>query len=648
MRKGFFATTALAAVGAAALAASPAHAIPTIQAQLAARTAPAVASTSNVGFDVFLPLRNKAQLSELLAAQQSPGSPQFHKWLTPAQFAERFGPTRLQMARIASDLRARGLSVEMHTRALHVSGSAADINRALSTTLVTAQLPSGVRHTVASRAITLPASIAAAGGIVVSFSQHLHEAHTMARNVGQIDPANRNSATGTYWYNDLKQAYQYPSYNTMVTTPSGKTQRLDGTGTTIALLMSSDALDSDVAAMFNHEGWSTVTGKPNPTLYKHIAVNGGCAIAGAPQACGAFDESSLDVQMAITGAPGARVELYNIPSLSDDNIIAGYQQIVDDNEADVISSSFGGCELYYTADYNSGTDYTYLLTLESELYMQGNAQGQTFLASSGDNAGLQCPSKSYVLDGQAGTFQAGVSVPAADPNVTAVGGTNLVTTFTTKGALESAYVGENAWSDPLVPYDVYGFGTTVSGGYWGAGGGVSTIFPRPVYQTVVSMGSEHFRAVPDIGMMVGGCPGGISVTPCNGGNQPINGNGNTQRSAVAVAIGGKFYGLIGTSVASPEGASAVALAIEHYGRQGNINTWLYYFSALQFMNGENPKSPYTVYHHGIQGYNGIVANSAPFQANYNYTTGNGTPIVFRLVGVPDAAVAGTPRSASNP
>lgn len=646
MRKGCLVTTALAAIGVAALAAAPAHAIPTIKAQLAANMAPAVADTSKVSFDVFLPLRNKADLSALLAAQQNPGSPQFHKWLTPAQFAERFGPSKLQMLRIATELRARGLSVDLHTRALHVSGSAADVNKVLATKLVTAQLPSGMRHTVAARAITLPASITAAGGMVVSFSQHPHEAHTMARNVGQIDPTNRNSATGTYWYNDLKQAYQYPAYGTTVTTPSGATQLLDGTGTTIALLMSSDALDSDVAAMFNHEGWSTVTGKPNPTLYKHIAVNGGCAVTGAPQACGAFDESSLDVQMAITGAPGAHVELYNIPDLSDDSIIAGYQQIVDDNEADVISSSFGGCELYYTADYNSGTDYTYLLMLEDELYMQGNAQGQTFMASSGDNAGLECPSKSYVLNGQAGTFQAGVSVPAADPNVTAVGGTNLVTSYT-KGSYDSTYVGENAWSDPLKPYDVYGLGATVSGGYWGAGGGVSTIFPRPVYQTVAYSGSETFRAVPDIGMMVGGCPGSISVTPCNGGNQPINGNGNTQRSAVAVAIGGKFYGLIGTSVASPEGASAIALGIEHYGRLGNINAWLYTFSAMQQYTPGGESAAVAFLHHGIQGYNGVEANSS-YSVGYNHTTGIGTPIVYRLVGVPNAQVAGTPRTATNP
>ena len=49
-------------------------------------------------------------------------------------------------------------------------------------------------------------------------------------------------------------------------------------------------------------------------------------------------------------------------------------------------------------------------------------------------------------------------------------------------------------------------------------------------------------------MQVGGCPGGISVLPCDGGDTAINGSGDTHRSYVFVSIEGTFYGLIGTSV----------------------------------------------------------------------------------------------------
>ena len=76
-------------------------------------------------------------------------------------------------------------------------------------------------------------------------------------------------------------------------------------------------------------------------------------------------------------------------------------------------------------------------------------------------------------------------------------------------------------------------------------------------------------------LQVGGCPGGIAKLPCNGGLNSINGNGNTERSYVIVAIDGKFYGLIGTSVSSPELAGATALLIEQYGRMGNLNHYIY-------------------------------------------------------------------------
>src|SRR5208283_1900448 len=110
--------------------------------------------------------------------------------------------------------------------------------------------------------------------------------------------------------------------------------------------------------------------------------------------------------------------------------------------------------------------------------------GITFLASSGDAGGLSIPSLGYftatpknppVITGQ---FLQAIEEPASDPYVTAVGGTNLITTYT-KGSLDTQYVTENAYYDPLIPYDPYGTGNLVSGGVWGSGGGVSIYYPKP-------------------------------------------------------------------------------------------------------------------------------------------------------------------------
>ena len=612
------------------------------------RITSAVVASQAVGFDVILPLRDPAGLEALVKAQHDSSSPLFHQWITPQQFAQRFGPSAATMSAVAAGFAAQGLGVETHSRSLHVTGSAAVVSRALGTSLMMGATPDGRSRMVAARAPTLPQAAMQAGAVVLDFANQVHSFHSFAHRVNGVaipfgSVSNRRSTTGGYWFTDLKQAYEYPSYQTKIKV-GGKSTRLDGTGTTIGILMSSDMLDSDVQALFDHEKFSENAGIAAPKLYQRVYVNGGTTVAGGI-ANGALDEASLDVQESLTGAPGAHVILYDIPDLTDQSIIAGYLTIDEANAADVVSSSFGGCELSYLPAYNSGTDYTYLLKIEHELYVQGNAQGISFLASSGDEAGLECPTSNYG-PGVNGTFIPSVSTPAADTNVTAVGGTNVITVHDTK-TLNSALVSENAWSDPEIPYDIYGFGATVSGGSWGAGGGLSTLFAKPSYQALSVTGSDTQRALPDIGMQVGGCPGGIAVLPCNGGDQAINGNGNTDRSYVYVAVQGKFLGLIGTSVSSPELAGATALLVEQYGRMGNLNQYIYDSSAIQTLEGGKPNQPTTMFHRGIPGYNGVVANGTMGRL-YNYTTGVGTPSVYHYVGAANAQTAGLPETPSNP
>jgi subtilase family serine protease len=601
-------------------------------------------ATRQVSFEVALPLRNVDQLNDLLTALHDPANPQYHHWLTPAQFAASFGPDAATMGRVVAALRARGLSVQTHTRSLHVSGPVGHVESTLGTHLQLAHTATNAQGTrvVSASALQLPPELKEAGATVVSFGRN--EAHVMSRQATSrlSGTDNRYGQDGGYWFDDLKEAYQYPSYKTKVTV-KGKAQRLDGTGATIGVLMSSDYLPTDVAAVFDHENWSATTGKPDPTLYKDVAIDGGGGLFG-----GAFAEVSIDTQSEIAGAPGAHVILYDIPDLSDGSIFAGYVDAIEANEVDVLSASFGECELFYFPQYNKGVDQRGILVAYHELFLQGNAQGITFLASSGDSAGKGCPSVDYLF-GKPGVFEAGVETPASDPNVTAVGGTNLVTTYI-PGSLDSEYATENAWSDPEIPYDPYGVGETASGGVWGAGGGFSEMWPAPAYQSLVDTGSTA-RAVPDIGMQVGGCPGGISVINkkinfCDGGENPKNGDGNTDRSygifAIAFGDGGGFYGYIGTSLSSPSFAGALALLVEQKGRMGNVNTYLYSIAAKQAKEGAVAKYLRTE----IPGFNGLIqSNISP---TYNVSTGIGTPVVKALVGAGSAVPAGTPQTPSNP
>ena len=603
-----------------------------------------VGSAQTVQFDVILPLSNPSGLDALLQQQQDPNSPQYHKWLKPTDFAARFGPSPVAVTAVANVLRMLGLQVTPQSRSLHVVGTAAQVNSAFSISLAMAATRTGQATMVAGLKPTLPPGMASYGAILSAFSPTAFQSglfvhssshgyvgtgaqgyfHSSAHGYGQAGAA----PIAGYFYNDLKQAYGYPSYQTM----TGKV-RVDGTGATVAVVMASDVQDSDVAALFGNMGFVANSGQAKmPAVYARRPVNGGAAFSAANPAA---EEATADVEQVLGGAPGSNVVLYDTPDLSDQSLISAYTAIDNDNVADVVSLSLGQCELDYTAAYNGGVDGTAVLSVFSQLFKQGNAQGITFVAASGDGGGLGCPNPSY-LAGGGGQFVAGVSVPAADPNVTGVGGTNLVTAAD-EGGTDSSYVGENAWSDPEVAFDPDGLGVTASGGIWGSGGGVSTLYPQPAYQALVPTGSSSWRAVPDVAMQMGGCPD-VAVSPCDGGKSAFDGAGNTDRSSLNIVFNGQLDNVVGTSVAAPEFASVVALLVELQGRQGNINPMLYAAAQSQATGGAG------YFHNAVAGWDGLLSNAA----GYNDMTGLGTPVVAALIGLPNAALAGPPQSASNP
>jgi subtilase family serine protease len=457
--------------------------------------------------------------------------------------------------------------------------------------------------------------------------------HTNSRRVALASlPANRYGPAGGYFFDDLKQAYTSPS-----------DLALDGKGAKVGVLMDADVFDGDTQAELNAERYLVISKKTPAKLIRDYVLGGSPYGTNS----GDFAEASIDVQTSQTTAPGAQIYLYDIPSLGDDAILAGLTDVVEYNTVDVLSQSFGGCELGYTPAYNNGIDQGYILNAYDALYEQGNAEGITFLASSGDEAGLECPTPNYYDRGENGTFVPSVSTPAVDPHVTAVGGTNLETTTPPSPqpnppVLTSKYVSENEYADPEIPYDIYGYnlGTNVSGGYWGSGGGVSSFFFKPWYQYLINTGPVGHRYVPDISMQMGGCPFGIAET-CS----------PTDSYSLYVLDynqpGGGLFGFIGTSLSSPEFAGVLALKIEANGgkRLGGVNGYIYELAAAQ---AQLPASfPSKYYHQGIPGYNGVVTVKAGTKG-YSQLVGVGTPYTTNFIGEPQLPVAGNPRTITNP
>ncbi|HEX4215876.1 MAG TPA: S53 family peptidase [Candidatus Dormibacteraeota bacterium] len=234
-----------------------------------------------------------------------------------------------------------------------------------------------------------------------------------------------------------------------------------GAGKTIVIIDAFQAptIQSDLNA------FDQTFGLPSPKL--HIIAPFGLTPfdASNQDQLGWSGEISLDVQWAHAIAPGAAIDLVLSKSDSDQDILNASRYAILHHLGDVISQSFGEGESCMEPS---------IMSQQHQLFELATAEGVTIFASSGDDGAAQPDCNS---DG--GLFLS-ASTPASDPFVTGVGGTNLTANLTT-----GAYQSETAWND----------------GYGESGGGFSTVYSRPAWQTGASAG--HARGVPDVAYNAG-------------------------------------------------------------------------------------------------------------------------------------------------
>ena len=566
-----------------------------------------------VSFNIYLPLRDRAAAEAFLVELHTPGSALYHQWQTPAEFNERFGPQASTVSAISRELAVHGLEVtEVHAHSLHVVGTAGAVKSAFGAQLAPARFASGKEVMTAATALKLTPALAAAGAVITDFSGTIH---MQKPSVLVGSPQNRQSTTGGYWFDDLKQAYSYPSYKV-----------LTGKGVTIGILMTPGFNPKDMTLYFSHEKIAT----PHITTFN---VEGG-----APYDPNESAETHIDIQHSGGMAPQANIILYNMPDLDDDSILAGLTDIIETNAVDVVNMSFAGPEAGYTAAYNGGVDYTGVIGIYDDYFMEGNALGITFVAASGDWGGKDFPPPACFSGAPpvpCGAMQVGIAIPESSPHVTSVGGTNLVTTHTA-GSRNSAYVSENANFDALEE-DIF-YGTSATGAIWGSGGGISSYFAKPSYQNLVSQkylpaSAKKWRTTPDVALEMGGCPFGDLYFAINGVCPP-------DRSFDWTALGGEFAGFVGTSLSSPDFVGLLALKIESEGgRLGNENYEIYSLAAAQANGSANE-----VFRQNITGNNGVYS-TAP---GYNLVLGNGTVVGNNFVRGPSLPAAGIPQTPTNP
>src|SRR5262249_14960195 len=302
-------------------------------------------------------------------------------------------------------------------------------------------------------------------------------------------------------------------------------------------------------------------------------------------------EALIDVSFAHAGAPGTDINAYigNDAAASPDGaLVDALRNAVSDNTCGAISISFAFC----------GAPKSFFTQTLDSLFGQASAQGQAVFVSTGDDgaAGVTFSTKRH---GCVTASQRTVSEMAADPHVTAAGGTQFTPKFDSSGN-DVGYVTESVWKDRK----------PIPKGFRGAtGGGISKIFNKPSFQSGVFPKARR-RSIPDISLGASAfAPGFFFAEPDQQGVPQID-----------CCIGG-------TSLAGPFWAGITALAAQNSGQKriGNINSALY---ALGPSGGTSSSGLHDITG-GINSFNGVKGfNALP---GYDRSTGWGTPDIGVLV-----------------
>jgi subtilase family serine protease len=573
-------------------------------------------------------------LAQLLVQQQDRKSPNYHKWLTPEQWADRFGLNPSDIQKITnwlSDQGFTGIQVARGRNWIIFGGTAAQIAQSFGTQ-IHEYMVNGELHVANATSPKIPAALA---GIVTGI-RGLDDFHLRPRTRLSVRPDYYSSTLGqTLAPGDIATIYDInPLYN------SG----IDGTGQKLAIIGQTDIYLNDINYFRSGFSLSTINCGSgvsstnvitacNDNHFKYV-VAAGLSDPGVPLTGGDLSEADLDLEISGSVARGAQLVYVNAPAtFSGSSLVSGgvwvsWHWAIDNNVASVMSLSYGSCEFGFPYSLQGSSD-------ETEL-QKANAEGITFVNSSGDAGAAECdpnpPGQPSTADpnGASATGGYAVSYPASSPEVTGVGGNSISIANLqnsvyfgqsngTSGGSALSYVPEQAWNDdyeigqycqanPTNPFCATGSGAKgwipitdqktaqQDMGISSTGGGPSNCalqnatftdcvsgFTQPLWQTVTISGQPSARFTPDVSFIASpNFPGYIFCTPqselgdSGGSASSCSPGGPTGISnAIALTPGASVIG--GTSAAAPLFAGIVTLLNQSLGSSGlgNVNPTLY-------------------------------------------------------------------------
>jgi kumamolisin len=395
-----------------------------------------VPASQQLSVAVGLKLRNTADLDRFLADVANPKSSTYGQYLTPEQFAARYAPTQADVDHVVKYLASHGLTaaVSANRQVIDAKGSAEQIQAAFGTHESSYFDAAAQRNFFANDgAASLPADVADLVVGVNGLSNHTVRTTRLARPQSSV----ANAATPNATPSGYGPSQYDGAYNL-------NKVGADGTGVKVALWEFDGYKSSNLTTYDNQYG---LTGPAVTT----VSVDGANYDSAPGQGQG---EVELDSEIVRGVAPKATQLVYEAPN-SDQGEIDMAAKIVADNQVSVISISWGSCEPDTVAS---------VMTTVSNSFKQAAAQGMSVYSASGDDGSRDCTRST------SGSTVKAVDYPASDPYVTGVGGTNLQLSGT-------SYSSESAWST--------------------AGGGVSTQFSKPSWQTGTGV-TGTMRTVPDV------------------------------------------------------------------------------------------------------------------------------------------------------
>ncbi len=515
----------------------------------------------------------QAQLDQLLAAQQNPASAQYHQWLTPEEFAARFGLADADVQTVSSWLISQGFTIDEVARGhnwINFSGVSSQVEKAFATEIHDYQIGGKVYH-ANSIDPSIPRGLADLVAGVVSLHSFQRPprrlaAHPLA-NGGGLEPR-----TGSSQGNFLSPA----DFATIYDLNQAYNAGINGSGEAIAIVARTDIMLSDVQSFRSGFGLP-----PNNPVFIHNGPDPGINSDDE-------QESDLDTEWAGAVAPSATIDLVISKSTNaTDGILLSEEYIINHQVAPIASASYGLCESETGA---SG------VTFYDSLLAQGATQGITSFAAAGDAGASDCDDP----NSPTGTGKA-VDFPCSSPNNTCAGGTMF-----NDAANPSAY-----WSPTnnpttqgsalsYIPEVVWNESGKESGGsdLWSTGGGASSMFTKPSWQSAPGVPVDGHRDVPDVALSTAAHDGYLAY------------------------FEGQLYIFSGTSTAAPTWAALLALIEQKTGGTalGNINPTLYQLATSQY-GASGP----AVFHDVKSGNNSVPGvNGYSAGVGYDQTTGLGS------------------------